>query len=69
MKIDEEVGVMYPYTKECQIFLINHQKPEGHGTGFFQECLEDTISKNFDFWISSLWKLTTNFSCFMPQIL
>lgn len=32
MKIDEEVGVMYPYTKECQIFLINHQKPEGHGT-------------------------------------
>ena len=32
VKIDEEVGVMHPYTKECQIFLINHQKPEGHGT-------------------------------------
>lgn len=24
MEEDEEVGVMYPYTKECQIFLINH---------------------------------------------
>ena len=33
VKIDEEVGVIYPYTKECQIFLINHQKPgDRHGT-------------------------------------